>query len=917
MKHLFLYLITFIGLQQGIAQTFSVSGRVIEQGKNVGVPFGNIILLTVIDSAQVSGAVSDGFGHFEFSGIPEGNYLLKIQSLGYRNLYRNIQINSDLDLGNIFVIQHITLLTEVIVEEMRSTGTQQGDTSIFNADAFKTLKDASAQALLEKLPGIIAQDGILFAQGEIIAQILVDGEPYFGTDVKTALQNIPAEVIQRIEIFDRKSEKSQLSGFDDGERLKTINIITKPDRRKGEFGKTMAAYGSDERYLVGASINIFNEDRRITFTGLSNNINVLSYSSDANIQDLSYPQEGIIETNILGLNYSDSWGKKIKVSGSYVFSRLENYGILDRFKDFVTTTDESVQLYTERSEDRRISHQHKADLRVEFNPDEKNRILYIPFFSARSENEISGFFGQTEDGFNLINSVENSKKGFYQKYDIINQLLYSHKFDKKGRTFTLSSNFSNVWNKDEADRVAENIFFEENSQISEILTQQLTNTGNGKSWQSRLTYTEPVGKNGQIELEYQIGSRENDSDILTFNVEDGDFNMGILSLDTTLSNAFETNYLIQEAEMGYQLISKKMKIQAELGIQDARLNNIQNFPNPLSMERKFQNFLPVFRLEYKFSPNSNIQIDYDSYTILPQIAQLQPIIDNSNPIQLRTGNMDLDQSYGNQIRLRFRGNNPNSDKNWFVFAQSRSINNFIANSIFIASERTEIQEGVFLESGSQLNKPINLDDYKNLMSWFSYAMPLNFIKSNLNIFGGIGYTQRPSQINDELGSNNSRDMNAGISLSSNISDKVDFNIWSRTAFFEVKNTLNPNIDDNFFQSRFRINFNWIIWKGIIYRLDLNHQVNSGLSEGFDTNFSLINMSLGKKILKNQRGEISIMVYDVLGQNANVRRNITETYIEDIQTNVLQQYLMLSFTYNLRRFSKGMDENTYYEMYQEY
>jgi hypothetical protein len=180
----------------------------------------------------------------------------------------------------------------------------------------------------------------------------------------------------------------------------------------------------------------------------------------------------------------------------------------------------------------------------------------------------------------------------------------------------------------------------------------------------------------------------------------------------------------------------------------------------------------------------------------------------------------------------------------------------------------------------------------------------------------MGLTRRPGQVNDQIGFNNSQRFNTGFSINSSISDQIDFNIWSRSSFNRVENTLNPNLNNRFFQQRFRVNFNWIIFGGIIYRLDLNHQINAGLSEGFDTNFSLINMSLGKKIFKNQRGEVSIMVYDLLGQNANIRRNITETFIEDVQTNVLQQYFMLSFTYNLRRFSKGMDEDVYNEMYQE-
>jgi hypothetical protein len=183
---------------------------------------------------------------------------------------------------------------------------------------------------------------VLQAQGENIAQILVDGKPFFGTDVRAALQNLPAEVIQSIEIFDQKSEKSQVSGFDDGERLKTINIITKPNRRKGQFGKTTAGFGSDDRYLAGASINAFDEDRRITFTGLANNVNQLSYSSDANTQTEGRPQEGIVTTSLLGMNYSDLWGKKIKVTGNYGYTKNTNLGLVNRVRDFIIADQSDV-----------------------------------------------------------------------------------------------------------------------------------------------------------------------------------------------------------------------------------------------------------------------------------------------------------------------------------------------------------------------------------------------------------------------------------------------------------------------------------------------------------------------------------------------------------------------------------------------
>src|SRR5690606_15253027 len=161
-------------------------------------------------------------------------------------------------------------------------------------------------------PGINTAEGSLQAQGENIVQILVDGKPFFGTDVKAALQNLPAEIVQNVQIFDKKSDKAELSGFDDGEQEKTINIITKPNSRRGVFGRSSAGYGSNDRYSVGASVNAFNEDQRLTLTGLTNNVNAMDYSADPNSQGEVNPQNGLINTNRIGLNFTDTWGEKVE-----------------------------------------------------------------------------------------------------------------------------------------------------------------------------------------------------------------------------------------------------------------------------------------------------------------------------------------------------------------------------------------------------------------------------------------------------------------------------------------------------------------------------------------------------------------------------------------------------------------------------
>ena len=778
------------------------------------------------------------------------------------------------------------------------------------------MNDASAQVLIEKLPGVLSEGGILQAQGENIAQILVDGKPFFGTDVRAALQNLPAEVIQSIEIFDQKSEKSQVSGFDDGERLKTINIITKPNRRKGQFGKTTAGIGTEDRYLAGASINAFDEDQRITFTGLANNVNLLTYSSDAATQSQGEgrPQEGIVTTSILGLNYSDLWGPTLKITGNYGYTKNENVGIVNRVRDFVTS-DQSDISYTENARDTRTNHRHEANLRLEYTPNDKFKIFYIPRFSANLETENSSFLGQTADQSKPINQVENQRTGNYQDYDFANRLIVSQKFNTPGRSLTWRSILNRGWNQDDSERLATSQFFDPTGTRTEVLNQQTSRGRQGNRWETGLSYTEKLGKNGQLEIEYEIGNRTNDSDQRVYNRNKEDFGL-IEELDTLLTNVYFSDYLTQETELGYQYSTEKLKFQTELQYQSAKLDNRQEFPKSFQLERNFSAFLPTLRLEYKFNPNTNLQVDYDTQTAEPDVRQLQPVINNTNPLQVRVGNPDLDQSYSQEVRLRFRSQNPDSDKNWFLFASSTLTNRFISNSTLIASQPINLVEGITLQKGAQLLKPVNLDGFWEMRSWANYGMPLEFIKSKLNVSAGGGLTRRPGQVNDRIGFTNSQRLSTGLSIASSISENLDFNLSSRSSFNRSENTLNTNLNTDFFQQRFRLNFNWIIWQGIIYRLDLNHQINSGLNAGFNTNFSLVNMSLGKKVFKNQRGEVSIMVYDLLNQNANVRRNISDTFIEDIQTNVLQQYFMLSFTYNIRRFSKGMDEDKYKEMYQD-
>ena len=885
-------------------QTFSITGILHSSFDGSTLPAATVVLLNPEDSTVVAGGVTDFEGVFELTNLKPGKFIFRGQYVGYRPFSKSIELRGEnLDLGILVMEEEPTLLKQVIVESRRATGIQNGDTTEFNAAAFKTMRDASAQTLVEKLPGINLENGSIQAQGENVTQVLVDGKEFFGKDVKSALQNLPAEIVQSVQIYDRKSDKAQLSGFDDGEEQKTINIVTKPDRRTGKFGRASLGYGPDGRYLAGASVNFFNNDRRITVTGLSNNVNTVGYSADANSQGEARSQNGIITTNLLGVNFSDEWGEGIEIAGSYQYNRGENEGNSTLIRDYVLPSSEG-QLYRESNFDIRNNIDHRFNMRFEYNINDRNRLLIIPNISVRDDQENSSFFGRTTFDGAPLNQTENDLRADNKDFDLNNRVYYSHKFLKKGRTFTLGLNTSYATNQDEANRLAVNDFLGQQAR-QEILDQYTTRDRKGFSWEADFSYTEPVGKRGQIELEYEVGNNLNESDKITYDVlEDPDPDEVILLPDTALSNTFTSDYLSQEVELGYQYRVEKFRIQVEAEYRQADLQNDQAFPQPFFLERTFRNIAPTVRLDFQFSKTSRLDLDYDTRTNFPSIGQLQDVIDITNPLRLRTGNPDLAQAFTHRIRGRYRNRNRKTDRSIFAYMQASITDNFITNSSTIAEETTELEEGVILERGSQLFFPVNVDGYWDLRSYFSYSFPAEVIKSNINFNSSLNFSHRPGVVNEAVNFVDNTSFRLGFRLSSNISERVDFNFSTRSSYNIVDNTLRPTLDNNFFSQSTSLSADWIVWKDLVYRLDLNHRYNGGLDDDLDRSFILLNMSIGTKVFRNDCGELSLRVYDLLGQNTRINRSVTELYVEDVQSNVLQRYFMLTFSYNIRQFSKG-------------
>src|SRR5690606_20553855 len=317
----------------------------------------------------------------------------------------------------------------------------------------------------------------------------------------------------------------------------------------------------------------------------------------------------------------------------------------------------------------------------------------------------------------------------------------------------------------------------------------------GFSWEASASYTEAIGKYGMVELEYEVSNRRNDSDQLTY---DMDGTGSRTRLDTALSNTFDSDYLTQEAEIGYQYSREKLRLQVEAEYQHAQLKNDQEFPATFALQRTFRSVLPSVRVDYKFTESKNLEFDYDARTNAPSIGDLQDVIDNSNPLHLRTGNPDLDQSYSNRFRLRYRSYNADTERSFFAMVHSSTTSNQVVSNTTITDQPIELANGMVLERGAQLTRPVNLDGYWEIFSYFHYGLPISFLPSNFNIHGSIRHSHSPGMINNEINAVNSTRYSGGISLSSNISDRIDFNIWTRSSFNNVQNSLRPTLNNNYF-----------------------------------------------------------------------------------------------------------------------
>jgi hypothetical protein len=926
-----LFLVTALAFQ---TQAQSVSGTLYDVTGNSAVSHATVQLAKDSSSTPFI-TVSSSKGYFIFNNVPAGKYELTVTSVGYQALEKQVSVDKqNIDLGNIGMEKSAETLSTVTIDAS-SPVKQNGDTLDYSASRYKVNPDATSEDLIKKMPGItVDKSGTVTAQGETVKKVTVDGRDFFGDDATATLRNLPAEVIDKIQVFDKLSDQAQLTGFDDGNTSKAINIVTKKDMRTGNFGRIYAGYGTDDRYSAGGNVSFFNNARRISLIGLFNNINQQNFSS----QDLLGissggnrggggrrggggggnfrgggnnfmvgPQSGIAKTNAFGINYSDAWGKKIDVSGSYFFnnSNTNNNQTVNQ-QNFVGK--DSSQYYDENTLSNSKNYNNRVNFRLTYRIDSSNTIIAsssLNFQKNNSTNFTTGnnFMDQQEQ--NMLSSTENDLNNSSTGNSFNNELIFRHAFAKKGRSLSLGVfQTSSVRNGDNYTDQYNNYYKPLTTQ--DTVKQYSDSKNNTNQYRFNLVYTETVAPKSQLQFNYSPSFQDSKADQETFDFDktSGKYS----SLNDTLSNKFNNTYNTQNAGITFRHGDRNNMLSAGVSYQYSELKSDQVYPNISHIDNSYSNFLANAMARFKLSSKSNIRIMYRGSVSPPSVTQLQNVINNTNALAWTTGNPDLQQQYTNNLITRYSYTNSGKGQSFFANIFLQNINDYVTNAVYIPTQDSVLSSSLILHKGSQLSKPVNMNGYVNARSFFTFGAPLKFIKSNLNVNAGVSYARQPGMVNYVTNISNSYNYNLGAVLASNISEYIDFDLSYSANINTVKNTTQATANNNYFTQSIGITTNFLTKKGFFFQNDLSNESYSGLSDGFNQNYWLWNMAIGQKFLKNQMGELKLSVFDLLKQNKSITRDVTETRIEDQINQVLQQYFMLTFTYKLKTFGKGKAQN---------
>lgn len=882
-----------------------------------------VVLIQPSDSVMVSFALTGRDGGFTLRNINPGTYDLQITYLGYGSFSQVIDVSNSIkekNLGVIFLSEKNTMLEQVVVKAEHVPIAITNDTVVYNAAAFKVGPNDDVEALLKQLPGVtVNRDGSIKAQGEDIGKVLVDGKEFFGNDPTIATKNLPADIVDKVQVFDKKSELAEFTGVDDGNDEKTINLSLKEDKKNGVFGKIEGGVGRDDpksefddwRYKGRASVHRFDNKTQFSVLGLVNNNNDPGFSFQDYINfmggmgafmrgdgagfnlsqnAIGIPlgdnrNPGITSTTAGGVNFNLAPNKKWDWQSSYFINRIEN-SLIEKVQSQNLTPD----FYYDKNENNdalSVGWNHRFNSTLKFDADSSLQFRWVNRLGLNQQDVSSMSHSSSSVRGELINQAESLLTQEGDQMDWSSDLTLRKKFQKVGRLISGDFQFEIDKNRP-TERINNQLSFYESGQLIEEsnIFQDQFGRRDGTDYSIGLGYTEPLSNNYFLRIGFRHGHKLDKNNRRFFDINPN--NPSELNENSALSNVYQKEFGYQRLGASLRYVSQKLKAGIGLDFQNSQLLS-RNETDDSSTDNRYGYWLPSLNLNYDIRTGRSVEFHYNSYVNEPALDQLQPVLRNANPVYIYNGNPDLDPEWVHEMRLNYMLFDEFSFTDFFVGLRSRLAKNRIVNAIEVDS------------TFRQMVKPENTDYGLNADLFFNFGTPLRFMKSKVSVESSVGYDKGFLSLNG-IENGTERWYNSHTLILENRNKKVwDVAIGATVRVNHVNFSKTQEYNQVYIQQSFfmdgsvELPHNWSISSQLDYR--------KYSSEAFANSDALLLASLkvSKDFLESKRANISVAVFDLFNQNTGISRSNNLNLIQETRSNVLGRYVMLTLSYRLSKF----------------
>ncbi|MEO5995137.1 MAG: outer membrane beta-barrel protein [Chitinophagaceae bacterium] len=924
MRRLTLVLIIFsCASHYAFSQKSIIKGSISDTSEKKNLTNTVIAVLRKTDSVMVGFTRSDKTGNFTIKNLPAGKSIILVTHPKYADYVDEIDIaaNSPIDLGKVILTQKSQLLQEYIVTNAGAIRIK-GDTTEFKADSFHMKAGSTVEDLLKQLPGIqVDKNGKITAQGEAVPKVLVDGEEFFSDDPTVVTQNMLSDAVDKVQVYDKKSDQATFTGIDDGQKTKTIDLKLKENRKKGYFGKLEGGTDAQKYWNNSAMFNAFKKKRKFSTFGLMSNTGKtgLNWQENTNYGtsggldmieeggniyfsggssddfgggwDGSFYGEGLPKGWNAGALYSNKWNNdKISFNTGLQYKKLTTEGRgLTQSKYILPDT-----LYYNNENGSSYSSKYRNTLNgmYEYQLDSSSSLkLTAQGYTGKSTNINNTYSESLDEDGKFVNTSNRRTTALADNKGMNATLFYRKKFKKAGRTISLNMNENYTESHSDGFLNAEYKYYDEAGFVkkSEVTDQQKVRDNIRSGLTSRIVYTEPLSKRSILEFNYSLNNTHGRSGVTTLE-KTGTSGGKYQNVIDSLSNDYSLNVLTNSAGVNYRY-AKPKKINFSFGGNFSRADFVRRDRKAdSSVAYNFLNFFPRANVNFTLPTGANIYVNYSGYTRAPSIDQIQPIKDNSDLLNQKIGNPDLKQSFQQQFRLSYNSYKLLAQRYFYVSMNFNAVSNDFSTINYVD------------QLGRRISQPVNVQGNYNYGMNGAYEKKLKKPELTLGAYFNINNNHNTNFINSLKNINTSTNIGIGPRLALQKTKKYEISYRPYISFTKSTSSIRPDEPTKYVTQEHNVNGNLSLpWK-FEFNTDCTFSIRQK-TDAFDRNTNAIrwNARLDRKFLKKDAAVIRLAAFDILDQNIGFQRNVNSNFISERTYDTFRRYVMLSVIWN---FSKN-------------